>query len=58
MTAARLAFMLVPMEEMSAVTQVPILVPSTTNMTEFALSPMIMPAAAMEMRMEVTAEEL
>ena len=45
------------MQESSAVTQVPMLVPRTTYMTAFPPPPMMMPCVAMEMRMTVMAEE-
>ena len=55
--AARRALTEVPMQESSAVTQVPMLVPRTTYMTAFPPPPMMMPCVAMEMRMTVMAEE-
>ena len=58
MSAARLALVLAPTEERSAVTQVPMLVPSTRNSTPLLEgSPMVSPAATICTMRVVTAEE-
>lgn len=57
-TAARFALMFAPMDESSAVTQVPMLEPMTTKRTSLPPSPIIMPLPSMAMSMDVTAEEL